>query len=142
MAWETYGYPLLGGVIIGLAASLLLLLNGKIFGVTGILAQAIWGKGSERHWRIASIIGLILGSAIVSSFAPQFFEYDFDIPTWLMALAGLFVGFGTRLGSGCTSGHGICGLPRFSPRSLAAVMVFMITGSLTTYILRHILHLN
>jgi uncharacterized membrane protein YedE/YeeE len=142
MTWEVYMYPLIGGALIGLAASLLLLLNGKIFGVTGIMAGAFWSSGDDRHWRIASIVGMIAGSGVVYLMFPKFFEYDFDIPIWLMAVAGLAVGFGTRLGSGCTSGHGICGLPRFSPRSLAAVMTFMATGAITTYIFRHVLHLN
>lgn len=139
MNYELFLWPLIGGAIIGLAASLLLLLNGRIFGVTGVLSGAIWGHGSDKQWRVAAIVGLIAGSWVTSLVAPSFFEYNFEIPLWPMAIAGLLVGFGTRLGSGCTSGHGICGLPRFSARSLVAVMTFMATGALTTYIVKHIL---
>lgn len=142
MSWETYLYPTLGGILIGGAASALLLFNGKIFGVTGILSGAIWSEGKDRQWRIVCLVGIILGAGLTYLFTPQFFEYDFNTPMWLMGLAGLLVGYGTRLGSGCTSGHGICGLPRFSIRSLVAVLTFMISGALTTYIFRHILHLN
>ena len=142
MNWESFLNPLIGGVLIGLAASALLLLNGRIFGVTGILAGSMWSKGADQKWRIASLVGLVSGSALTYLFSPEYFSYDFDTPIWLMAVAGLVVGYGTRLGSGCTSGHGICGLPRFSVRSLVAVMTFMATGILTTYIFRHVLHLN
>lgn len=141
MSLEQVMYPLVGGALIGLAASLLLLLNGRIFGVTGVLSGAIWEKGIEKGWRVAAIIGLILGSALVSAFNGTFFEYDFDTPIWLMVVAGLLVGYGTRLGSGCTSGHGICGLPRFSARSLVAVLSFMTSGILTTYLVKHVFNL-
>lgn len=139
MQLEIFLNPLIGGAIIGLAASLLLLFNGRIFGVTGVLSGAIWSYGQDKLWRIAAIVGLFLGSWLTSMVAPNLFDYKFETSLWPMALAGVFVGFGTRLGSGCTSGHGICGLPRFSMRSLIAVMTFMATGAITTYIIRHIL---
>lgn len=142
MNMESFILPSIGGGLIGLAASALLLLNGKIFGVTGIVAGTIWGEGKDRQWRMAAVMGLVFGSALTSVFAPKLFEYEFDTATWLMAMAGLAVGFGTRLGSGCTSGHGICGLPRFSPRSLVAVLTFMATGVVTTFIFKHVLHIN
>lgn len=139
MSFEAFIWPTVGGAIIGLAASLLLLLNGRIFGVTGVLSGAFWSYGQDKLWRIAAIVGLMLGSWLTSLFAPNFFNYDFQIPIWPMAIAGLFVGYGTRLGSGCTSGHGICGLPRLSVRSLVAVLTFMFTGVLTTSIIKHLL---
>ncbi len=141
---ENYDWisALIGGVLIGLSASLLLLFKGKIFGVTGIMAGAFFGSGSDRSWRIANIIGLLSGAWFVHLVAPQYFAYEFKGPLWMMIVAGLLVGFGTRLGSGCTSGHGICGLPRLSIRSLVAVCTFMSTGAITVYLFRDILHLS
>lgn len=133
---------LLGGALIGLSASLLLLLQGKVFGVTGILAGAMFSKGHDQKWRIAAVLGLMVGAAIVHAINPNYFNYAFKGNIWMMVVAGLLVGFGTRLGSGCTSGHGICGLPRLSVRSLVAVCTFMFTGGLTVYLFRDILHLN
>jgi uncharacterized membrane protein YedE/YeeE len=111
---------LIGGALIGIAASLLLLLNGRIAGISGILS-GVFGTigGTERYWRLAFVIGLICGAAIYF-------------------VAGLLVGFGTRLGSGCTSGHGVCGLARLSPRSLAATGTFILFGMLTVFLLRHL----
>lgn len=134
--------PLIGGIIVGFAASLLLLFQGKIFGVTGIVSGAMFSKGSDQKWRIAATLGLMSGAAIVHVVNPAYFNYEFKGSIWMMVLAGLFVGFGTRLGSGCTSGHGICGLPRFSMRSLIAVCTFMVTGGITVYLFRHVLNLN
>lgn len=134
--------PLVGGALIGLAASLLLLLKGRIFGVTGILTGALFSSGDDRKWRIATVLGLMSGGALVHFVNPVFFEYEFKGELWMMAVAGLLVGFGTRLGSGCTSGHGICGLPRLSMRSFVAVCTFMFTGGITVYVFRHVLHLH
>jgi uncharacterized membrane protein YedE/YeeE len=134
-------YPLLGGVIIGLAASLLLLVQGRIFGVTGIISGAFFNGPVERKWRLAIMFGLLSGSVLVYLVNPSMFNYRFDSSYLMMAIAGLLVGFGTRLGSGCTSGHGICGLPRLSIRSIVAVGTFMFTGIITVYIVKHVLHL-
>ena len=133
---------LIGGIIIGLAASLLLLFRGKIFGVTGIMAGAFFSSGFDRKWRIANILGLLSGAWFVHMLAPEYFAYEFKGSIWMMIIAGLLVGFGTRLGSGCTSGHGICGLPRLSKRSFAAVGTFMFSGALTVYLFRDILHMS
>ena len=128
---------LIGGVLIGLAASLLLLLNGRIAGISGILS-GISGTigGTERYWRLAFIIGLICGAAIYFLAAGR---HAVQLPDGNLTLivAGLLVGFGTRLGSGCTSGHGVCGLARLSPRSLAATATFMLFGMLTVFLIRH-----
>ena len=134
--------PLIGGVIIGLAASLMLLLQGRIFGISGVLSGAIFSKGEDKKWRIAAVAGLVIGSAFVNFLQPEYFNYEVKGDLWMMVLAGVLVGFGSRLGSGCTSGHGICGIPRLSYRSLTAVLTFMATGILTVYIFRHVLYLN
>ncbi len=126
---------LIGGAIIGLAASLLLLTLGRIFGITGIMSGMFSGFNKSNIWQYMIVLGLILGSAITSIFMPQFFQYEFKTSLPLMALAGFLVGYGTRLGSGCTSGHGVCGLPRLSIRSLVATMTFMISGIVTVFIM-------
>ena len=129
---------LLGGALIGLAATLLLAGIGRIAGISGIVNAAVEQRDG-RSWRLGFLAGLIGGAALWFVFgigvaAPR---VDFPLP-WLIA-AGLLVGFGTRLGSGCTSGHGICGLARFSKRSLVAVLAFMGAGVVTVYALRHVL---
>jgi len=129
---------LIGGALIGIAASLLLLLNGRIAGISGILG-GIFGAngGAQRFWRLAFVIGLICGAAIYS-FAAGGLAVHLPDGSLTLVIAGLLVGFGTRLGSGCTSGHGICGLARLSPRSLVATVTFMIFGILTVYLVRHL----
>lgn len=130
---------LAGGVLIGLAALLLLALNGRIAGVSGIINGAIENPGGDRRWRLAFILGLLAGAGIYLLVNPQGVVTRSGFPVgWLIA-AGLLVGFGTRLGSGCTSGHGVCGLGRLSPRSLAATLIFMAFGVLATAVTRHLL---
>jgi uncharacterized membrane protein YedE/YeeE len=127
---------LIGGALIGLAATLLYAMLGRIAGISGIFNSAI-EQASERGWRIGFLLGLVLAAGAwlaVSGVAPR---TGFPM-AWLVA-AGLLVGFGTRLGSGCTSGHGICGLSRLSKRSLVAVLVFMASGAITVYVLRHVI---
>ncbi|MES2858149.1 MAG: YeeE/YedE thiosulfate transporter family protein [Pseudomonadota bacterium] len=127
---------LLGGALIGLAATLLYAGLGRIAGISGVLNQAL-EQPQGRGWRVAFLLGLVGGAALWFTFgsgvAPV--RSGFPLP-WLLA-AGLLVGFGTRLGNGCTSGHGICGLARLSRRSLAAVAAFMGAGFVTVYVLRH-----
>jgi uncharacterized protein len=127
---------LAGGVLIGLASVWLLAANGRIAGISGILHGLFAQPPGERGWRAAFLAGLLLaGFAWLALFPAEKSE------TGLMpvALAGLLVGFGTRLGGGCTSGHGVCGLGRLSLRSLVAVIVFMVAGMLATYVMRHVL---
>lgn len=129
---------LIGGVIIGLSAIMMLAGNGKITGISGILGSTLSAPKSEHNWRYAFLIGLILGGFLFKFLMPDFFNYQFSGNTLQVISAGLLVGFGTRLGSGCTSGHGVCGLPRFSPRSLAATLIFMGSGIVTVLLMKGI----
>lgn len=115
---------LAGGVIIGLAASLALLGQGRIAGISGIFGGMLTPKPGDFGWRAAFVVGLLLAGAAGAVLYPQAIGRS-DRPLWVLALAGLLVGFGTRLGNGCTSGHGVCGLARLSVRSLAAVLTFI-----------------
>ena len=124
---------LLGGALIGLAATVLYVGNGRIAGISGILNHAL-ERRDERGWRIAFLAGLIAAAAAWFAFSDDVARSGFPLP-WLIA-AGLLVGFGTRLGNGCTSGHGICGLARLSKRSLAAVFAFMGSGVATVDVQR------
>ena len=127
---------LLGGALIGLAAVLLYAAPGRIAGISGILNGAVEQR-AERGWRLAFLLAMVLAAGAwfaVSDAAPR---SGFPWP-WLVA-AGLLVGFGTRTGSGCTSGHGVCGLARLSKRSLVAVAMFMASGFVTVFVLRHVL---
>jgi hypothetical protein len=128
-------FPLLGGVLIGLAASLVLITLGKITGISGIITHAIFNPTKpENSWRILFVFGLLFGGFVMRVFYPELFNYSISENIPLLIFAGLLVGFGTRLGSGCTSGHGVCGLPRLSIRSLVATLTFMISGIITVAI--------
>ncbi len=126
---------LIGGALIGLAAVLLMLLNGRIAGVSGILGEALTGDG--RGWRLAFLVGLVaaplllgaIGRPVPMPWMPSSFA--------IVIAAGLLVGFGTRLGGGCTSGHGVCGIARLSPRSITATLVFMATAMVVVAITHH-----
>lgn len=128
----------LGGILLGLGVALLLLANGRIAGISGIAASLLRPWNSDSSWRLAFLAGLILAPILYKAVAglPPI-QADASWP--MLVLAGLLVGIGTRYGSGCTSGHGICGLSRLSPRSLAATLTFMAAGFATVYILRHVL---
>ncbi|UNE47969.1 YeeE/YedE family protein [Aquisalinus flavus] len=128
-----------GGIMIGISAIMLMASLGRIAGISGILGGALSLTGGDRGWRVAFLAGLLLpGVVVLAGIAPRP-DIDFVANGWLLALAGLLVGFGTRLGSGCTSGHGVCGLARFSKRSLAATATFMAFGVATVFLIRHIL---
>ncbi|WP_114520885.1 YeeE/YedE thiosulfate transporter family protein [Altererythrobacter sp. ZODW24] len=130
---------IVGGLLIGTAAALLLLMSGRIAGVSGMLARAtgIADSGPRRGQAVAFVVGLPLGAMLVSAFlrAPEIVVTS-SIP--LLLTAGLLVGFGTRLGNGCTSGHGVCGMARLSPRSLAATATFMGAGFILVGVMRHV----
>lgn len=127
---------LLGGALIGLAATLLYAGIGRIAGISGILNNAIEQR-AERGWRIAFLLGLVAAAGLW--FAGNHIVPRTGFPLAWLLLAGLLVGFGTRIGNGCTSGHGICGLARLSKRSLIAVLAFMGSGIATVYLLRHVM---
>jgi uncharacterized protein len=127
---------LIGGALIGLAATWLLLSLGRIAGISGILNSTVDGDAG-RGWRVAFLVGLVIAAGAWFAWSGAPGRNGFPLP-WLIA-GGLLVGFGTRLGNGCTSGHGICGLARLSKRSLLAVLVFMGTGFATTYVVRHVI---
>lgn len=144
IAWEQFTpyTAITGGLLIGFAAVLLFAGIGRIAGVTGILAGAFSGlfqaQKSEYWWRLTFLLGMFISPVLYSAFAalPEI-TLQADWPTILGA--GLIVGFGTRLGSGCTSGHGVCGISRLSPRSIIATLAFMGAGFATTYLIRHVL---
>jgi uncharacterized membrane protein YedE/YeeE len=129
---------LAGGVVIGLAAALLVLFNGRIAGISGILGGLLrWPKG-DIAWRAAFLLGLVAAPAVYTLFAPLP-AVRVEAGTATLVVAGLLVGIGTRYGAGCTSGHGVCGLSRRSPRSLAATAAFMAAGFATVFIVRHLI---
>jgi len=125
-----------GGALIGLATSILLLANGRIAGISGIYGTALTGGSGPWRWRWLFIAGLVAGGAVLFGLAPAHFAVTTDRPLWVIALAGLAVGVGTRLGSGCTSGHGVCGISRLSRRSLIATATFLVTGGITVAVAR------
>jgi len=129
---------LVGGLLIGLAASLLLWLNGRIAGVSGILFGLLSGPWSERVWRALFVVGLVLGTAgyLRLTGIPAPVRHGFPVP--LLVVAGVLTGFGTARANGCTSGHGVCGLARLSLRSLAATATFLAVALLTTFLARHV----
>lgn len=122
----------IGGALIAIASSIILFGLGRIAGISGIFSGFIFNIQSfENRWKLFFIFGLLAGGFIVKYLNPSLFSYDINFPMPLVILAGLLVGFGTRLGSGCTSGHGVCGLPRLSKRSFIATIIFMSFGILT-----------
>ena len=125
--------------MIGLSASLLLLCDGKIAGISGIVGGLLSPAPNDTAWRVLFVVGLFTGGLLFSLFSPQVFTVSISRSTGALILAGLLVGFGTRLGNGCTSGHGVCGMSRFSVRSVVATITFMIAGFATVYIINHLL---
>ena len=132
---------LTGGALIGLAAALMLAVNGRILGVSGIAAGLVASatSGGERLLRIAFLLGMLAGGIAIGRLFPQALPGALTSNQWVLGVAGVAVGFGTRLGGGCTSGHGVCGMARLSPRSLVATGAFMAAGIVTVYLIRHVL---
>ena len=139
MAHFTPTASLLGGMLIGLSASAMLLANGKIAGISGIVAGLLSPTKHDTLWRLVFVAGLLAGGFLLRFFSPRSFEIGIVRSEGALALAGLLVGFGTRLGNGCTSGHGVCGISRGSKRSLIATMTFIATGAAAVYIVNHLL---
>lgn len=130
--------PAIGGALIGLGVSAMMFFNGRIAGISGIYGGMLSPARKDTAWRMMFILGLIVGGAVMVILRPEMFSVTIDRSTLAVVGAGLLVGFGTRLGSGCTSGHGVCGISRLSPRSVAATMTFMLTGAVTVYAVNHI----
>ncbi|MGD0634548.1 MAG: YeeE/YedE family protein [Beijerinckiaceae bacterium] len=128
---------LAGGGLIGLSAAFLLLSDGKIAGVSGIVGRLFLAPGEGTVWRAAFLAGLLGGPLLFVAFAGHWPEIAIDASWPVLLAAGLLVGAGTRLGHGCTSGHGVCGLARLSPRSMVAVAAFMTAAILTVFLIRH-----
>lgn len=130
---------LTGGLLIGASAALFLVLNGRVAGISGILGGLLHPARSEIGWRLAFLAGLFVAPPVYVAVGGALPPVDLDASLPLLIVAGLIVGFGTRLGAGCTSGHGVCGIGRGSPRSLAATAVFMATAIATVFITRHLI---
>jgi uncharacterized protein len=130
---------LIGGLLIGLAAALLLLLNGRISGISGIVGGLLMRKSSEVGWRVAFVAGLLLGALAYVLATDDALPVRMQASLPVLVAAGLLVGFGTRLGSGCTSGHGVCGIARLSKRSIAATAIFFGVAILTVFLTHHAL---
>lgn len=129
---------LAGGVLIGLSAVLLLLASGRIAGISGILGGVLAPRAGDTTWRVAFIVGLLAGPLLYTALAGGAPPVALTSLVGLLIVAGLVVGYGSRLGSGCTSGHGVCGIARFSPRSLAATAIFFATAVVTVFVARHV----
>ncbi|WP_110708018.1 YeeE/YedE family protein [Salinicola sp. CR57] len=147
MDLSSAGFGLAGGVLIGLSATLLMGLLGRVAGISGILSGLVFERGADRPWRFAFLLGLVSGptSLILAGLDLGNVAGDsgaiIGAPTsglTTMLIAGLLVGLGTGLGSGCTSGHGVCGLARLSPRSMVATLVFVLVAILTVFVVRHL----
>lgn len=130
---------LLGGALIGISAFLLLWLNGRIAGISSIMNRVFSSSGPNRYWRISFLLGLLVGAAVWQMLGTQPFVPGQGYPLPLIIAGGFLVGLGTRLGSGCTSGHGICGLSLMSFRSIVATLTFMASGFVTVFIIRHLI---
>lgn len=138
--WNTFTpwASLAGGVLIGIAVAMFVLLNGRVTGISGILGGLLRPAKGDAAWRIAFMLGLVAAPAVYLSFS-RLPQPQIDAGTGTLVAAGLLVGLGTRYGSGCTSGHGVCGLSRLSPRSLVATLAFMGAGFATVFVVRHLL---
>ena len=132
---------LTGGIVLGVASALFILINGRILGVSGILGGLLPPKLGDTSWRIAFLLGLFAAPTVFHALVPV--EYiiapRIEAAEWMVVVAGLLVGIGTRYASGCTSGHGVCGLSRLSPRSLVATASFMSAGFMTVCVVRHLI---
>lgn len=139
MTFSIPWYSLFGGMLLGVSATLLLLLNGKVAGISGILGGLFTPKAQDTAWRWIFIIGLVVGGVFgVRLFAAEV-PLQYSSSTGMLIIAGLLVGLGTRLGNGCTSGHGICGIGRLSLRSIVATGIFMLVAGITVFVRLHLL---
>ena len=128
--------PLTGGVLIGISASMLLLFSGRIAGVSGIFGGTLFKQGKERAWRLSFITGLIVGGILLYAINAEFFENSSGRGLLAVNIAGFLVGIGTRIGGGCTSGHGVCGIGRLSLRSIVATVTFVFAGMVAVVLVK------
>lgn len=135
----TPGPALLGGIILGVAASLFVLLHGRILGISGIISGLLTPRVNEVNWRLILLLGILSAPFWAAMLLGIHTEAVINADWFAIIIAGVLVGFGAHYGSGCTSGHGICGLSRLSPRSLVATFTFMGAGFLTVFLIRHVL---
>lgn len=126
--------PLAGGVLIGASAVAMLYLFGRIAGISGIFGGILQARHGETRWRVVFVAGMIAGGFVLQAWRPELLEFQLDRSTFAIMAAGVLVGVGARLGNGCTSGHGVCGIGRLSPRSIIAVLLFMSSGAATVYV--------
>ncbi len=129
----------IGGILIGLGAALMLVFNGRIAGISGIFEGVVVPDEGSFDWKLAFVGGLLVGGGVMFVLVPEWFAVEIEQSTLGFVAAGLLVGFGTRLGNGCTSGHGVCGLSRMSRRSIVATVSFMVAGAATVYVVRHLM---
>ena len=129
---------LIGGLLIGLSTVLLILFNGRVAGISGIVGGLLTSKGLDVSWRAVFVVGLLLGAFVYVLATGVALPVDIQASLPVLVIAGLLLGFGARLGSGCTSGHGICGIARFSKRSIVATPVFFITAIITVFLTHHV----
>ncbi len=127
-----------GGVLIGVAASALLVLDGRIAGISGIIGGLLPPRRADATWRALFAAGLLAGGLCVATLIPDAFRGLASTPYAMLVAAGLLVGFGASVGNGCTSGHGVCGVSRLSPRSIVATLTFMLSGAVTVFVVRHV----
>lgn len=132
-------HSFLGGLLIGIASLIMLIFNGKILGISGILGGSFQKSIDKKSWRYFFLAGLLCGGLVLHAYAPSVFAFTLSRSPYALVVAGLLVGYGTRLGSGCTSGHGICGISRLSARSLMAVLTFIALGATTVFVINHLL---
>jgi Predicted transporter component len=128
--------PLTGGILIGISASMMLLFSGRIAGVSGIFGGMLFQQGKERAWRLSFITGLIVGGILLYTINAEFFENSSGRSLLAVNIAGLLVGIGTRIGGGCTSGHGVCGIGRLSVRSIVATVTFVFAGMVAVVLIK------
>jgi uncharacterized membrane protein YedE/YeeE len=134
--WMSLG----GGILIGLAATLLMLVQGRIFGATGVVAGLVQPTSrSDFTWRAVLLVGMVSGPLVILALTGAMPTVTVPVSNTMLIVGGLIVGIGGTFGSGCTSGHGVCGMARLSPRSLAATLTFMATTGVTVYVVRHVI---
>lgn len=136
--WQQYANAVGGGALIGLAAGLVLLLLGRVAGVSGMVGSLFEPRTAESGWRAAFLAGLVMGGFTLSRFDPASVP-SIALPVWAMAVAGFLVGYGARLGGGCTSGHGLCGATLLNRKSVVATLTFMASGAVVVFVMRHVI---